>query len=181
MHKKDGTFFADEPLFAYGAWYAWPDKHLDYMNARAIDHGARGFATWIRWFKWARNNIEKPGYFSWIGRPVARWFLSRARKFMTRPDIKGLILGSRVALHLYEGVAAKSWSFLSPPWLLRDKGVRTGKYTAYEDTPESPAYVAIEKGIYNEDMAVAIVDEVENNEFAFKHWTCTGQIDLKQW
>ena len=107
----------------------------------------------------------------------------RAKKFMTRPTIVGLILESRVALHLYEGITTKSWSFLSPPWLLRDKGIRTGRYQAYVDShaPGTPAHVGIGKGIYNEDMAVAIVDEVETNKFAFCHWTCTGTIDLKEW
>jgi len=100
---------------------------------------------------------------------------------LTGPDVKGLILGSRLALRLWEGVRDKKWSFLSPPWLLRDKGIRTGKYTLYVDTPEEPAYQGIDEGIYNEDMAVAIVDECENDNLAYQHWTCTGQIDLKEW
>jgi hypothetical protein len=28
-------------------------------------------------------------------------------------------------------------------------------------------------------MAVAIVDEVENNKLNHKHWTCTGPVGLK--
>ena len=49
------------------------------------------------------------------------------------------------------------------------------------DSPDDPAIVAVEKGIYNEDMAVAIVDEAENNRLTFLHWSCVGQIDLKEW
>lgn len=60
-------------------------------------------------------------------------------------------------------------------------GIRTGRYTAYEDTVASPAYQAIEGGIYNEDLAVAIVDEVENGKYIYKHWSCTGPIGLKEW
>lgn len=60
-------------------------------------------------------------------------------------------------------------------------GVRTGKYEVYEDTVKTPAYQALEGGIYNEDMAVAIADEVENENYAYKHWSCTGPIDLRQW
>ncbi|KAI8224959.1 hypothetical protein K4K54_004909 [Colletotrichum sp. SAR 10_86] len=101
--------------------------------------------------------------------------------FMTSHDAKGLITGSRVALHLWEGVTEKSWSFLSPPWLLRDKGIRTGKYEVYVDELDSPGYQAIYGGIYNEDMAVAIVDEVENNKLAYKHWSCVGPIGLGKW
>ncbi|KAI8222901.1 hypothetical protein K4K53_007072 [Colletotrichum sp. SAR 10_77] len=121
LHHKDGSSFADEPDFPYGAW------------------------------------------------------------FMTSHDAKGLITGSRVALHLWEGVTEKSWSFLSPPWLLRDKGIRTGKYEVYVDELDSPGYQAIYGGIYNEDMAVAIVDEVENNKLAYKHWSCVGPIGLGKW
>lgn len=51
----------------------------------------------------------------------------------------------------------------------------------YIDTPEQPAYQGIDEGIYNEDMAVAIVDECENDELSYQHWTCTGPIDLKEW
>lgn len=41
--------------------YGWPEKHLEYMLVRATDHGSRGLATIIRLFKWARNNVERPG------------------------------------------------------------------------------------------------------------------------
>lgn len=49
-----------------------------------------------------------------------------------------------------------------------------------DDTMGS-AECGIDNGIYNEDMAVAIVDEVENNKLNHKHWTCTGPIGLKEW
>ena len=60
-------------------------------------------------------------------------------------------------------------------------GVRTGEYDLYIDTPDEPAYAGIEGGIYNEDMAVAIADEVEKKQLIHQHWTCTGQIDLGKW
>lgn len=40
--------------------YGWPDKHLDYMIARAVDHGAKDFSIMTRLFKWARSNVERP-------------------------------------------------------------------------------------------------------------------------
>lgn len=107
--------------------------------------------------------------------------MRRARNFMIKPEARGLITGSRIALRMWEGVTEKRWSFLSPPWLLRDKGIRTGKYEKFIDSIESPAYQGVEGGIYNEDMAVAIVDEVEKPETDYKHWTCTGPIGLKEW
>jgi len=39
----------------------------------------------------------------------------------------------------------------------------------------------VDQGVYNEDMAVAIVDEVEANKLIHRHWTCVGPIGLKQW
>ncbi|KAJ0386906.1 hypothetical protein COL922a_003382 [Colletotrichum nupharicola] len=44
-----------------------------------------------------------------------------------------------------------------------------------------PGYQAIYGGIYNEDMAVAIADEVENNKLAYNHWSCVGPIGLGKW
>ena len=60
-------------------------------------------------------------------------------------------------------------------------GIRTGKYETFEDTVANPAYQGLEGGIYNEDMAAAIVDEVEDGKYDYKHWTCTGPIGLKEW
>ncbi|KAJ0269760.1 hypothetical protein COL940_012218 [Colletotrichum noveboracense] len=60
-------------------------------------------------------------------------------------------------------------------------GVRTGEYKVFVDSSEDPAVEAANGGIYNEDMAVAIVDEVENNKLAYKHWSCTGPIGLGKW
>ncbi|KAJ5946426.1 hypothetical protein N7454_003265 [Penicillium verhagenii] len=82
---------------------------------------------------------------------------------------------------MWEGVRETNWSFLSPPWQLRDKGIRTGKYEVHVDDGAGSAEPGIDKGVYNEDMAGAIVDEVENNKLNQKHWTCTGPVGLKEW
>lgn len=101
---------------------------------------------------------------------------------------------------MWEGVQEINWSFLSPPWQLRDKGdldrpikeicganlreplgVRTGKYEVHVDDSAGSAEHGIHNGIYNEDMAVAIVDEVENKRLTHKHWTCTGPVGLNRW
>lgn len=60
-----------------------------------------------------------------------------------------------------------------------DLGTRTGEYKVCLDSKETPAEAAVVGGIYNEDMAVAIVDEVEKGELTYKHWSCTGPIDVK--
>ncbi|KAK7703819.1 hypothetical protein SLS64_008763 [Diaporthe eres] len=116
---------------------------------------------------------------SWILRPFARLVLWRMYRFMVDRRMQGLITGSRIALNMWLGVRDKKWSFLSPPGLLRDKGIRTGEYEVFVDSKETPAEAAVVGGIYNEDMAVAIVDEVEKGELAYKHWSCTGPIDVK--
>lgn len=54
--------------------------------------------------------------------PVAILYLAWMKRFLTSRAGVGLIEGCRVAYSLWEGVAVKKWSFLSPPWLLRDDG-----------------------------------------------------------
>lgn len=49
------------------------------------------------------------------------------------------------------------------------------------DDSAGSAEPGIHNGIHNEDMAVAIVDEVENNKLNHKHWICTGPVGLKEW
>lgn len=49
------------------------------------------------------------------------------------------------------------------------------------DDSAGSAEPGIRNGIYNEDMAVAIVDEVESIKLIHKHWTCTGPVGLKEW
>lgn len=142
--------------------------------------------------------------FSWLFRPFANLFMRKAKQLLTSPDIVGLILCSRAALTMWEGVRDTPWSFLSPPWQLRDKGntqaqmiskshpaiasnnsnqlgIRTGKYEVHVDDYSGSAENGINHGVYNEDMAVAIVDEIENQKLNHKHWTCTGPIGLKEW
>ena len=59
-------------------------------------------------------------------------------------------------------------------------GTRTGKYEIFLDNLP-PTKDGEQQGIYNEDMAVAIVDEVENNNLNHKHWTCAGPLNLGKW
>ncbi|KAJ5959264.1 uncharacterized protein N7479_006414 [Penicillium vulpinum] len=184
LFYKHGVQLCDDEDFAFKHWYAWPNVHLNYMSTRMFDHGQQALGRFIRLFKWARANRENPGWFSWLSwlsRPFANWCLRSSKKNLTNPDTIGLILCSRVALTMWEGVKDRNWSFLSPPWQLRDKGIRTGKYEVHVDDSAGSAEQGIDNGIYNEDMAVAIVDEVENNKLNHKHWTCTGPIGLKEW
>ncbi|KAF4120102.1 hypothetical protein GMORB2_3513 [Geosmithia morbida] len=181
LYYKNGVQLCDDKLFAFHHWYQWPDVHLEYMAARMFDHSQRGLATFIRLFKWARSTRQNPGWISWLSRPLANYFLRTAEDKLTDPYTIGLIMCSRMALTMWEGVRDTPWSFLSPPWQLRDKGIRTGNYEVHVDDACGSAEDGIHGGIYNEDMAVAIADEVENNRLNHKHWTCTGPIGLKEW
>lgn len=58
--------------------------------------------------------------------------------------------------------------------------MRTAKYEVFLDNLP-PDKDGEQQGIYNEDMAVAIVDEVENNKLNHQHWTCSGPINLGRW
>ncbi|KAI0127394.1 hypothetical protein BJ170DRAFT_625221 [Xylariales sp. AK1849] len=181
LHSSKGHQLCQEPDFAFGWWYSWPDVHLDYMRSRAYDHNQAFLGRFVTGFKWARSNVERPRWYSYLFRPFARLYLRWAKGFLTHRHTTALITLCRVAYVMWEGVRTKQWSFLSPPGLLRDKGVRTGKYEIHVDSGPGGVDAAIEGGIYNEDMAVAIVNEIENKELTFKHWSCTGPIGLRQW
>ncbi|KAI3550864.1 hypothetical protein CSPX01_01359 [Colletotrichum filicis] len=188
IHVANRLQLTDQKDFAYSWWWAWPDEHLDYMTARGLDHGSRFISLVAVLMKWSRSHIQQPRSYSWLLRPITYLVQRWLKRCMTDRKTIALITMCRVAFTMWNGVTEKSWTFLSPPGLLRDKGqslllncVRTGEYKIFIDTPENPAAEAAENGIYNEDMVVAIVDEVENNKLAFKHWSCTGPIGLRKW
>ncbi|KAF4434053.1 hypothetical protein CGCF415_v007162 [Colletotrichum fructicola] len=181
IHVSNRLQLTDQEGFAFSWWWNWPDEHLDYMTARGLDHGSRFISLVATLVKWSRSHIQRPRFYSWILSPFVYWARAWVKGALTNKHTLGLITGSRIAFTMWNGVQEKSWSFLSPPGLLRDKGVRTGEYKVFVDSPEDPAVEAANGGIYNEDMAVAIVDEVENNKLAYKHWSCTGPIGLGKW
>lgn len=77
-------------------------------------------------------------------------------------------LAAREALNLIRGETSLDWTFLSPPILLAP-GERTGKYRLGTDAPlmngEAPG------GISVADLAVAIVDELENPRHVQQRFT----------
>lgn len=77
-------------------------------------------------------------------------------------------LAAREALNLIRSETTLDWTFLSPPILLAP-GERTGKYRLGTDAPlmngEAPG------GISVADMAVAIVDELENPRHVQQRFT----------
>ncbi|KAH9226221.1 hypothetical protein K456DRAFT_43256 [Colletotrichum gloeosporioides 23] len=184
IHVSNRLQLTDQEGFAFSWWWTWPDEHLDYMTARLTFNGRDVSSTLsVAWGQlWAESDdVFQHQVYSWILSPFVYWARAWVKGALTNKHTLGLITGSRIAFTMWHGVQEKSWSFLSPPGLLRDKGVRTGEYKVFVDSSEDPAVEAANGGIYNEDMAVAIVDEVENNKLAYKHWSCTGPIGLGKW
>lgn len=78
-----------------------------------------------------------------------------------------MLLGCRAALCLFEHDRTFDWTFLSPPWFLRP-GERTGRYRECgEELPRDGELLA---GISVEDLAVAIVDDIERRKHTHQHW-----------
>ncbi len=83
-------------------------------------------------------------------------------------EYKAGALAAREALNLIQRETSLDWTFLSPPILLAP-GERTGQYRLGTDAPlmngEAPG------GISVADMAVAIVDELENPRHVQQRFT----------
>ncbi len=84
-------------------------------------------------------------------------------------EIKVAASAARDALNLIQKEAALNWSFVSPPILL-NPGVRTGQYRVGTDEPlwaegGAPGSISVD------DLAVAIVDELENPKHIQKRFT----------
>lgn len=128
-----------------------------------------------------QNNKANNTGFSWLFRPIAWTYLFLAKRKLTSPQTRSLITSTRTALTMWEGVREKKWTFLSPPGQLRDQGVRTGRYKIFIDSEEDPAVEAVDGAIYNEDLAVAVADEIEGPRMTFLHWSVVGRVGLAAW
>lgn len=78
-------------------------------------------------------------------------------------------LAAREALNLIQKETSLDWTFLSPPILLTP-GVRTGVYRVGADSP-LPGEGDAPSGISVQDLAVAIVDEMEKPQHIQKRFT----------
>jgi uncharacterized protein len=86
------------------------------------------------------------------------------------PDIAQ---GCRAQFELFQGDTSFRWSFVSPPWFYRP-GPRSGRYrTVVGDLPmegDKPATVFVP------DLALAIADEVERQQFVHQHWSAARVV-----
>jgi len=105
----------------------------------------------------------------------------------------------RTTYLFFDGNESFRWSFLSPSALFRPGSMhhhtfisclfagqnliveRTGEYKEWDDHLPLTGKGDLEKdkllGISIADFAVAIVDEVETEKHAFKHWTVTASLE----
>lgn len=135
--------------------WTWPDEHLDYMIERGLDHGSRFLSLLATLMKWSRSHIQRPrcesairlyylhrrqiaesGYnvlvYSWVLSPITYLVQRWLKHCMTDKHNISLITMCRIAFTMWNGVTEKSWSFLSPPGLLRDKGQLTASLIHFE-------------------------------------------------
>jgi hypothetical protein len=83
---------------------------------------------------------------------------------------KDVPLGGRTAFLLFEHDKSFAWSFLSPP-LFMEPGHRTGKYRMGTDA--FPLDGGIPAGIFVEDFAISVLDEIEDPRHLHGHFTVT--------
>ena len=104
---------------------------------------------------------------------------------MTMEGDEGLsfVRAARATFLFFEGNHSFPWSYASPPPGYRP-GRRNGKYTTSVDyVPLGAKDADISDldgkllGVTTGDMAVAIADEVENQDKKWKHWTMIGSTD----
>lgn len=84
-------------------------------------------------------------------------------------------LAVRIALLLFEHDNSYDWSFLSPP-LFMQPGKRTGRYQLCGE--ELPMRGTVPAGISVEDLAVAILDEIEKPKLTRQHWTVAAAVSF---
>ena len=91
---------------------------------------------------------------------------------------------ARATFSFYDGNQSFRWSFVSPPAQYRP-GKRTGSYTVHFDEvpllPEDQAesdniYAGRLLGISAADLAVAIADEVEQQNKVGRHWSAVADL-----
>jgi putative NADH-flavin reductase len=93
-----------------------------------------------------------------------------------------MIKAARTAYMFFDGNTSFKWSFVSPSALYKP-GVKTGKYEISVDEMvlegtqhEKDVFEGRLTGISVADMAIAIADEVANENLVGKHWSAWGDI-----
>ncbi|BCS28227.1 NAD(P)-dependent oxidoreductase [Aspergillus puulaauensis] len=166
---------ADHPgfFYAYRRQMAMSDAHVRYMEERLGPIGAS-----LRSYRNARL-AEISGKATASDIETVRAYEEGIRK---NDRASEYIKAGRAALLFFEGNTSFPWTFVSPSPLYRP-GRRTGSYEVTID------YVPLKgeqqgedvldgrlTGISAADLAVAIVDEIENPRLMYKHWTASADL-----
>ncbi len=144
-------------LSAYNPGWAVPDLHDQFLEGtRAIYAGVRASGV--------RRLLVVGGAGSLYVAPGLQ--LVDTPQFPA--EYKAGALAAREALNLIREEKSLDWTFLSPPILLVP-GERTGRYRLGQDAPlmngEQPGTISVQ------DLAVAIVDEIEQPQHLKQRYT----------
>ncbi|CAM3613200.1 NAD dependent epimerase/dehydratase family protein [Vibrio aerogenes CECT 7868] len=155
LYVKPGLQMFDDPRFP--TWYfgVQPPAHLRWL----------GEITGETFFFEAADRKENGSIAPGASDPFLEECIKDWRKVP-------LLEGCRIALELFEDKSSFQWSFLSPPWMYRP-GPGTGQYELGVDFMIFKN--GIPSGIDLPDLALAIVDETENQRLIHKHWTVSGE------
>ncbi|MFC9294997.1 NAD(P)-dependent oxidoreductase [Streptomyces sp. NPDC057011] len=159
LYVRPGVQMFDDPRFP--SWYfgVMPAEHLRWL----------GEITGVGFFHDAARRKEDgtvpPGQTDpELEAMVASW------------DRVPLLEGCRIALDLFEGRQDIAWSFLSPPWLYRPGAGKGGYRTGIDDMIFDDG---IPSGIALPDLALAVADEAERQQFVHRHWTVAEPLEAE--
>ncbi|OCL12643.1 NAD(P)-binding protein [Glonium stellatum] len=165
----------DHPDFfiPYRRAIADSEAHTTYMEERLGPLGSS-----LRRFRDARI-LEREGNAT----PESKAFIEEYEKAVGLKDkASDFIQAGRTSYMFFDGNFSFKWTYVSPSPLYRP-GKRTGQYqVTIDDVPLQGPQTTLNifegrlTGITAADLAIAISDEVEQQQYVGKHWTAVGDL-----
>jgi putative NADH-flavin reductase len=158
-------------------WYrrgiADSHAHVAYMEERLGSMGSS-----LRTYRNARI-LERQGQADDSSKDVIEKY---EKAVLEKDSALEFVTAGRTSFMFFDGNTSFRWTFVSPPALYRS-GKRTGSYEVIiDELPIKPA-MGDEKnldgrlhGISASDLAIAIVDEAEQQTLVGKHWSAFGDM-----
>jgi putative NADH-flavin reductase len=165
----------DYPEFwrAYRHQIADSEAHTQYMEERLAPIGA------------VLRQLRNAGIAKREGRATEEdlnFIAEYEKKVMAQDDSLTFVRAARTTYMFFDGNTSFKWSYASPSPMYRP-GKRTGTYRVAKDVlPLDPVGTDSKDltgrllGITVADMAVAIADDAERQENAYRHWTAVGSL-----
>lgn len=145
----------------------WPDWYFDTASPEHLRY--LGNTTGVELFREVAASRESGGRGPIADlpedHPEQRLHKLLREKMAAGPDIAQ---GCRAQFELFQGDVSFRWSFVSPPWFYRP-GPRSGRYRTTVGT--LPLEGEIPATLFVPDLALAIADEVEKQQFVHEHWS----------